>query len=189
MASTNIDAIFGQIQKDFIEISKQAAREAAKKAQKDVVEKADQFIFEYYGEYAPRRYTRLMELYKLVEPIYEESESANGITIEFGVKYNPSNIAGIHKSYSKYRQGGSRWIPRNSGEFNADKSDNGIPEAEWITGKFFEGVHPSGLIGDDSGFKGDSPDDKMQEFFDLELERNIGAYIDEAMWRAVSAYF
>ena len=47
MAGTNIEAIFGQIEKDFVELSKNAARSAANKAQKDIQNKADKFVEEY----------------------------------------------------------------------------------------------------------------------------------------------
>lgn len=189
MASTNIDAVFRQIEKDFIEISKKAAQEAATKAQADVRKKADQFISEYYDEYAPEYYKRKYALYKLVEKVYEVSESADGIMIEFGVKYNSSNIAGVHKSNSWYRQSGTHWIPRLSGDFDFDSQNNGIPESTWITEKFLEGIHPSGAIGDDGGFRGQSPDKKMQEFFDQELNDKISAYMNEALLSAVKAYF
>lgn len=190
MASTNIDEVFRQIEKDFVEISKNAAKEAATKAQEDVRKKADQFIDEYYAEYSPSYYKkRLYALYKLVERVYEVSESADGVMIEFGVKYNSSNIAGVHSSNSPYHKGGGRWIPRNSGEFNADSSDNGIPEAPWITNKFLEGIHPSGSIGNDGGVQRRSPDNKMQEFFDKELDDKVSAYMNEALLSAIKAYF
>ena len=47
MAATNIDEVFKKIEKDFVELSKTAARNAATKAQKDIAEKADRFIDEY----------------------------------------------------------------------------------------------------------------------------------------------
>lgn len=190
MASTNVDKIFRQIEKDFVKLAKEAAKEAANKAQKDVRQKADQFIDEYYDEYSPERYKRKHALYKLVERVYKESESADGIMIEFGVKYNPSNITGVHKSNSWYRQGGTSWIPRLSGDFDFDSGNNGIPEAPWITEKFLSGIHPSGLIGDDGGIKkGKSPDEKMQEFFDIELDNKLQSYMNEALLSAVKKYF
>ena len=189
MASTNIDEIFCQIEKDFIEISKKAAREAATKAQKDVKVKAARFIREYYKDYTPKQYKRTHALFKLVENVYEESSSGNGIMIEFGVEYNPSNITGVHKSNSWYRQSGTHWIPRLSGEFDFDSQNNGIPEAEWITKNFLEGIHPSGKIGDSGAHYGEAPDKKMQEFFDKELDNKVNAYMQEALWRAINTYF
>ena len=190
MASTNIDKIFRQIEKDYIKLAKEAAQKAATKAQKEVRQKADQFIDEYYDEYAPYYYNRKYALYKLVEDVYEESSSAKGIMIEFGVKYNSSNIAGAHKSNSWYRKSGTRWIPRLSGDFDFDSQNNGIPQAEWITEKFLAGQHPSGKIGDDGGIECfGSPDEKMQKFFDTELNNKLTSYMSEALLSAVKTYF
>jgi hypothetical protein len=191
MATTNIDAIFNKIEQDFIKISKEAAKKAATKAQKDIKEKADQFIGEYY-DYTPKRYkkNRKHALYDLVEKVYEESESSSGVTIEFGIKYDHSKIEGLHKSNSRYRQSGSEWIPRLSADFNFDSGDNGIPSAEWITNKFLEGIHPSGLIGNDGGHKDKkSPDKKMQEFFNTELQQKVNRYMTEELLSAVKKYF
>lgn len=190
MATTNLDAFFSQIEKDFIKLSKEAAQKAAKRAQEDIKQKADRFIDEYYASYQPKAYKRKMALYRLVERVYEESESSNGITIEFGVKYDHSKIEGVHQSNSRYHQSGSDWIPRLSSSFSFDSGDNGIPSAEWITNKFLEGIHPSGLIGDNGGHKDSkSPDQKMQEFFDSELNNKVGSYMQEALLSAVKAYF
>lgn len=189
MASTNVDKIFRQIEKDFVKLAKDAAREAANRAQTDVERKADQFIDEYYGEYSPNRYMRKHALYNLIEPVYEEFDSKKGITIEFGVKYNASNIEGVHKSNSWYHQSGDHWIPRLSGDFDFDSQNNGIPQAEWITEKFLSGIHPSGQVGDDGGKKFVSPDEKMQAFFDTELNSKLTSYMNEALLGAVKKYF
>lgn len=189
MAATNIDEIFSQIQKDFVELSKNAARKAADKAQKEIRAKADKFIKEYYA-YSPKVYKRTYSLYKLVENYYAESDSGNGIEIEFGIKYNPSNISGVHRSNSWYHQTGTRWIPRLSDDFDFDSQNNGIPSATWITNKFIEGIHPSGRIGDDGGISdGMSPDTKMQQFFDTELEDLVISYINKSLLDSVAAYF
>lgn len=190
MASTNIDRIFGQIEKDFVELSKKAAREAAKKAQEDIKEHADKFIREYYS-YQPKVYKqRKKALFKLVERFYEESSTSNGLMIEFGVQYNPSNITGVHQSNSWYHQSGTNWIPRLDREFSFDSQNNGIPSAEWITEKFLSGIHPSGKIGDDGGVAdAQSPDEKMQKFFDQELDDIVISYMDTALMDAIKTYF
>lgn len=183
MAATNIDAIFEQIEKDFVELSKNAARSAANKAQKDIKQKADKFIDEYY-QYKPKIYKkRQYALYKLVQKYYKESETAKGMVIEFGVKYDASKIKGIHKSSSLLHQSGNKWISRNDSGFHWDRGDNGIPEPEWITNKFLEGEHPWAQTDDQS------PDDKMQDFFDTELVNLIGNYMNDALTDAVAAYF
>lgn len=183
MASTNGDQIFAQIESDFAELAKRAAREAATKAQKDIRKKADKFIKEYYA-FQPKVYkNRKHALYKLVENYYDARETAGSVEIEFGVTYNPGNIAGIHKSNSRYHQGGSKWISRNDPNFNWDGKNNGIPEADWITGQFLAGVHPW------SGADSQSPDEKMQKFFDTELESLINGYISSSLLNAIREYF
>lgn len=189
MASTNVDKIFRQIKKDYIQLAKNVAKEAANEAQADIQEKADSFIDEYYSEYSPKRYKRKKALYNLVEPIYRETESKNGILFEFGIRYNPSNIEGVHKSNSWYRQSGTHWIPRLSGDFDFDSKNNGIPQASWITENFLSGIHPSGLVGDDGGSKFTSPDEKMQKFFESELGDKITSYAQTALWSALEKYF
>ena len=184
MASTNIDIVLKQIEADFVELSKNAAKSAAKKAQTDIEQKADKFIDEYY-EFVPRLYKkRQMALYKLVEEYYKEKESGKGITIEFGVLYNPGNIKGLHRSMSRFHQSGGKWIPRASfTPNNWNSSANGIPEPEWITKKFLAGEHPWAAT------DAQSPDDKMQDFFDTELDSMVVGYLHSALMGAVAAYF
>lgn len=189
MASTNIEKAFRKIEKDFVKIAKEAAKDAAEMAQKDIRQKADEFIDEYYAEYQPEVYKRKYALYKLVEGVYKERENAKGLTIEFGVLYNASNISGVHESNSWYRQSGTRWIPRLSSDFDFDSSNNGIPEAPWIMDKFIHGIHPSGYIGESGGVKFKSPDAKMQSFFDKQLNKRIKSYMNDALMRAVEKYF
>lgn len=193
MANTNIDEVFKQIEKDFVELSKTAARNAATKAQRDIQKKADQFIDEYYASYKPVWYHRKKKaLYKLVEKYYKEEPNKNGIKIEFGVKYIPEKISGIHRSYSPYHQGGGAWISRASDadSFNFNSGSNGIPDAEWIANKFIEGIHPSGKLGDDDGFRdARSPDTKMQNFFDKELPDLVMTYMNKYLLSLVKYYF
>ena len=183
MADTNIDAIFKEIEKDFVKLSKDAARSAANKAQEDIRQKADKFIDEYY-QYKPKRYTqRKYALYKLVQKYYKEKEHANGITIEFGVEYDSSQIKGLHQSSSPFHQSGDKWISRDSSGFNWNGGDNGIPEAEWITNKFLAGEHPWAQTDSQSS------DEKMQDFFDAELDKLVEDYISSSLMGAISEYF
>ena len=188
---SNIDEIFKQIEKDFEVLSEKAARSAAIKAQKDISKKADQFIKEYYASYSPKWYHRTYALYDLVEDYYKETDKNNGITIEFGITYNPSKLSGVHRSYSPYHQGGGAWISRtNKDKFDFNSGNNGIPQPEWITDNFLKGIHPSGKLGDDGGqCDAKNPDAKMQDFFNKELESMVNQYISTALWEAVSKYF
>ena len=190
MATTNINEIFHQIEKDFLKLSKEAARMAAKRAQSKIAIQADKFISDYYDEYKPSAYKRQNALFKLVQDYYKERVVKNGTKIEFGIEYNPAKIRGLHKSNSPFHQHGGQWISRNDSGFDFNSGDNGIPEPEWITNKFLAGEHPSGLIGDDRGIKvGRSPDEKMQEFFDTQLEDMISDYMQSALMDAVVKYF
>lgn len=193
MAATNIDKVFKQIEKDFVELSKNAARNAATKAQRDIKEKADKFIDEYY-EYKPKWYgkSRKKALYKLVQKYYQETTTNKGIIIEFGIQYTPSKIYGVHKSYSPYHKSGNNWVSRanDPDNFHFDKGDNGIPEATWITDNFIEGIHPSGKLGDDRGVQDlHSPDEKMQKFFDKELGNLVMNYMNKYLLDLVKYYF
>ena len=191
MADTNIDEIFNSIEKDFVKLSANAARSAANKAQKNIREKADRFIDEYYASYQPKWYRRKYALYKLVQNYYKEKQNGKGLKIEFGVTYDASRINGLHKSNSWWHQSGSEWISRtDSGRFNLNGQDNGIPSPEWITNNFLEGIHPSGKLGDKYGIKDSmSPDDKMQKFFDTELGDLVGEYMNKYLLDAVASYF
>lgn len=192
MAATNIDEVFAQIEKDFVLLSQSAARGAANKAQKDIQKKADKFIDEYYASYSPKWYRRKKHLYKLIQRYYREDETSKGITIEFGIEYSSAKIRGLHKSYSYWHQGGGEWISRmkNADSFNFDSKNNGIPDADWITNKFLEGIHPSGILGDDGGAKdAQSPDEKMQKFFNEELSDIVMSYMNKNLLDLIKVYF
>lgn len=187
MAVTNVGDFFSQIEENFIEITKNAARTAAKQAQKDIKKKADQFISEYY-QY-PTQYDRLYALYNIVDDYYSESDGGSGIAIQFGVTYDPSKL-GQHTSNSWYRQSGASWIPRMHGDFDFDSQNNGMPSSAWIVDKFWSGIHPSGKIGDNSGHKDQmSSDQKMQHFFDGELQGKVNSYLQSAFYSELSKYF
>ena len=188
MAATNIENIFSQIKKDFVKLSKDAARDAAKKAQIDIATQANKFISEYY-EYKPKVYkNRKNALYKLVQRYYKEKETKRGMVIEFGVEYNPTKIKNLHTSNSWWHRTGTKWIPRGSSGFNEDGQDNGIPEPEWITNNFLAGVHYEFADGRKIQ-DAQSPDEKMQSFFDNQLDNLIGSYMSTALYDAVRTYF
>ena len=192
MAATDIDKVFAKIEKDFVLLSQSAARGAANKAQKDIQKKADKFIDEYYASYDPKWYHRKCHLYKLVQRYYREDKTHRGILIEFGVEYSSSKIRGLHKSYSWRHQSGDAWVSRKRDEdsFHFNAGDNGIPEAEWITEKFLHGIHPSGKLGDEDNIEiKPSPDDKMQHFFNTELQDLVMSYMNKNLLDLAKGYF
>lgn len=191
MAATDIDKVFTQIEKDFVLLSKSAARGAATKAQKDIAVKADKFIGEYYASYDPKWYHRKYHLYKLVQKYYRETNTSKGIVIEFGIEYSSSKIRGLHQSYSWRHKSGNKWVSQymDKDSFHFDKGDNGIPEPEWITDNFLEGIHPSGNK-DEIGQKDNkSPDQKMQTFFNKELDGLVMKYMHKNLLNLVKIYF
>lgn len=191
MAVTDIDAVFAQIEKDFVLLSQSAARGAAAKAQKDIAAKADKFITEYYASYDPKWYHRKHHLYKLVQKYYREDKTTKGIVIEFGIEYSASKIRGLHKSYSWRHRSGDKWVSqyRDRDSFHFDKGDNGIPEPEWITDNFLEGIHPSGKAREIGKKDNQSPDQKMQKFFNNELQNLVMGYMHKNLLDLTRAYF
>lgn len=194
MADINLNEFFKNIERDFVKLSEDAARTAANKAQKDIRTKADKFIAEYYlyrpAVYRDRRYA----LYHLVEDYYHETATASGIVIEFGVFYKPSNIRGVHRSKSKFHQSGRTWIPRNNEAFNFNTGNNGIPDHRWITDNFLDGVHPYPYKKDGKWEYTEIEDsqssrEKMDQFFDIELEGLVLTYMNTALLNAIRSYF
>ena len=61
--------------------------------------------------------------------------------------------------------------------------ENGIPEAEWITNQFLEGIHPW------ASQDPQSPDEKMQDFFDTELNNLVMNYMQQHLLSNIRTYF
>lgn len=179
MAVQGLDAAFAAIIKDCQAIAVEAVKNAAKKTQKDILKEADNYLQRYYGNYTPKRYKRTHQLKNAIKPVLEDHSTGNGTSIEVGVEYNSGTLKGYY-SNSWYHQTGTHWIGRDSGDFDFDSRNNGIPEPEWILGNFLEGEH-GGAHKD-----GESTNRLMQEFFDVQLAGRIEKYVQEELFAAIA---
>ena len=176
MAWDNIDDALNEIKKDATKIVRDAVRKAAVQAQKEVIKTADACLETYYRMYKPKKYKRTYNLHKAITPIFEE-KAGRRVNLEFtiGVRYDANKLIGLYKSNSWYHQTGTHWISRDSGDFDFDSGNNGIPEPWWILENYLEGVHPGGTT-DPVG-----TDAFMSNFFEHVLPDKINDYIVGSM--------
>jgi hypothetical protein len=179
MAVQGLDAAFAAIINDCQAIAVEVVENAARKTQKDILKEADNYLQKYYSNYKPKRYKRTHQLKKAIKPVFENKSGANGVSIEVGVEYNSGALKGYY-SNSWYHQTGTHWISRDSGDFDFDSQNNGIPQPEWIMNNFLEGVHP--WAQDD----GESTNTLMKEFFDVQLAGRIEQYVQEELFAAIA---
>ena len=179
MAVQGLDAAFAAIIKDCQAIAVEAVKNAAKKTQKDILKEADNYLQRYYGNYTPKRYKRTHQLKNAIKPVLEDHSTGNGTSIEVGVEYNSGALKGYY-SNSWYHKTGTHWIGRDSGDFDFDSQNNGIPEPEWILNNFLEGIHPWAQT--DS----ESTNSLMEEFFDVQLANRIEKYVQEELFAAIA---
>ena len=179
MAVKDFDTAFAAIVKDCQAIAVEAVKNAASKTQKDILKEANDYLQRYYRNYTPTRYKRTYRLKNAIKPVFEEKSGSSNISIEVGVEYNSGALKGYY-SNSWYHQSGTHWISRDSGDFDFDSQNNGIPEPEWIMNNFLEGIHP--WAQDD----GESTNSLMQEFFDVQLASRIEKYVQEELLAAIA---
>jgi hypothetical protein len=179
MAVQGLDAAFAAIIKDCQAIAVEAVKNAASKTQKDILQEADNYLQQYYRNYTPKKYKRTRQLKNAIKPVFEDKSGPNGISIEVGVEYNSGALKGYY-SNSWYHQSGTHWISRDSGDFDFDSQNNGIPEPEWIMNNFLEGVHPWAQE------DGESTNSLMKEFFDVQLSGRIEKYVQEELFAAIA---
>ena len=177
MAVQDFDTAFAAIIDDCQAIAAEAIRHAAKKTQADIIKEADNYLQRYYRNYTPKRYKRTKQLKNAIKPIIEDHSNGSKISIEVGVEYN----SGLLKYYSNswYHKTGTHWIGRDSGDFDFDSQNNGIPEPEWIMNNFLEGIHPWAQT------DAESTNSLMQRFFDVQLDRHINKYVQEELFAAI----
>lgn len=179
MAGQDLDAAFAAIIKDCRAVAVEAVKNAAKKTQNDILKEANDYLQRYYNNYRPKRYKRTYKLKNAIKPIIEDHSTNNTTSIEVGVEYNSGSLKGYY-SNSWYHQTGTHWIERDSGDFDFDSRNNGIPEPEWILNNFLEGVHPWAQTDDES------TNSLMEEFFDVQLAGRIEKYIQEELFTAIA---
>ena len=179
MAVQGFDDVFAAIIQDCQAIAAEAVKNAAIKTQKDILKEADDYLQRYYSNYKPKRYKRTYQLKNAIKPIIKDHSTSKGISIEVGVEYN----AGALKNYysnSWYHQTGTHWIGKDSGDFDFDSQNNGIPEPAWILNNFLEGIHPWAQT------DGESTNSLMEDFFDVQLPNRIGQYVQEELFAAIA---
>lgn len=181
MAGKSIDDAFAAIIKDCQAVAVEAVKNAAKKAQKDILKEAEDYLQRYYNNYPrPKRYKRTNHLKYAITPVFEDTSTTDRLSIEVGVEYDSNKLKNHYYSNSWYHQTGTHWIPRKSGDFDFDSQNNGIPEPEWIMNNFLEGIHPWAQTDNES------TNSLMEEFFDTQLAGRIKQYIDEELFAAIT---
>ncbi len=196
MAKTDVNQIFQDMIDDAVGIVSGAVKDAAKQVQKDIMRRAEENLQEYYDSHDPSIYKRTYRLRRSILPYYADRSSSKHISIEVGVQYKSSALAGAYRSNSWYHQSGGSWIERHSSDFKFDSQGNGIPEPNWIFENFYEGIHPitKVVVGQDGRRdyqyiekKTKSQHELMKEFFDKELtDKVLNAYFMDALSAIIS---
>lgn len=179
MAGQSIDEVFATIVKDCQIVATEAVKNAAKKAQNDILKEADSYLQKYYSNYSPKQYKRTYRLKRAILPYWADRSGRTGISIEVGVQYKSSALAGTYRSNSKFHQSGNVW--REVTDHSHITSDNGIPEPDWILDNFLQGVHP--WAQEDS----ESTKSLMEEFFNTQLPNHIEQYVQEELINAIAS--
>lgn len=186
MAGQSIDATFAAILKDCQAVAVEAVKNAAKKAQDDIMQEAQSYLQKYYTGYKPTSYRRTKYLKNAITPIFEDNSAGNRFSFEVGVKYDANKLKNHYFSNSRFHESGDTW--RSVTDHYKFSSDNGIPEPEWIMENFLKGIHP--ITEFDEGKdqyvykpKKDSvsTNSLMKNFFNKQLEQRINQYIREEM--------
>ena len=179
MARKSIDSTFAAILRDCQTIAVEAVKDAAKKAQDDILKEAKTYLQHYYDNYKPSKYKRTYRLKRAILPYWADRTGKNGISIEVGVQYKSSALHGIYTSNSRFHQSGDVW--RVVTDHSHVTGDNGIPEPEWILNNFLSGQH--------GGYQQDfnSTNTLMLDFFENELPKRIEQYVQESLWNAITS--
>jgi hypothetical protein len=173
--------VFDDILNNSQEIVVKAVKNAALKAQNDVIKEAKTYLQEYYSNFSPKMYKRTYRLKRAILPYWADRSSGGKVAIEVGVQYKASALKGAYRSNSWYHQHGDVWIDRMRGDFNYNSPNNGIPEPEWILNNFLHGQH--------GGYQQDfnSTITLMEEFFENELPNRIGQYVESELFAAITS--
>lgn len=188
MAVQGLDAAFAAIIKDCQAVAVEAVKNAAKKAQEDIIKEAESCLAQYYKNYPnPKMYKRTERLKRAIVPYWADKSGKNGISIEVGVQYKSGALKGAYRSNSRFHQSGDVWKSVTSTDGysldipNPEKigSDNGIPEPHWVLENYLEGIHPWAQTDDQS------TNTLMTKFFDDELPNRISQYVEDSLFDAI----
>lgn len=188
MAGQSIDEAFAAIIKDCQAVAVEAVKNAAKKAQNDIVKEANSYLQKYYNNYKPRKYKRKYKLNNAINPILEDNTSNDSISIEVGVEYDSTKLKGLYTSNSRFHQSGDVW--RSVTDHSKFSPDNGIPQPEWIMNNFLEGIHPITERNGDNYIYNPQKDTEstnslMEDFFDTQLLNHIEQYVQNELFDAI----
>lgn len=187
MAGKNSNDTFSAIMDDLQAIAAEAITKAAKKAQEDIMNEADNYLQRYYSGYKPKKYKRTKSLKKAIKSIYKDNGIGKGGSIEIGVEYDASSLIGAYKSNSWYHQTGTTWIPRSSGLFDPDSQNNGISSPSWILENYMEGIHKWGDGPGEQHRDIESTNALMEKFFNTQLPNRINQYIGDELFRVITS--
>lgn len=179
MAVKSLDAAFDAIIKDCQAVAVEAVKNAAKKAQTDIVKETESYLQKYYRNYTPTVYKRTYRLKRAMFPYWADKTGKNGISIEVGVQYKSSALNGAYRSNSPWHQSGDTW--HSVTDYSKFSSDNGIPEPDWVLNNFLEGVHPWAQT------DRESTNSLMEKFFENELPNKIDQYVSESLFAAITS--
>ena len=188
MAGRGLGLSFKSIVDDYQAVAAEAIKKAATKAQEDIMEEAYDYLQKYYDSHKLRRYVRTNQLKNAIKPIFNDNSTSGTIDIEIGVRYDSNALRGAYSSNSWYHKSGTKWISRNSGDFDFDSQNNGIPQPEWILDNFLLGIHQWGDGPGEKEVRSDiSTNTLMKEFFDVHLPKRIDEYMNTELLNAITS--
>ena len=167
-------------------IALEAAKDAAHKGQKDVMDEENKYLQEYYSAYSPKMYQRKHALRRAMMPYWGDKSGTSSVSITIGITYNAGALKGAYRSNSAWHQSGSVWktVPLNKrfNPYSKDfSSDYGIPDPNWILDNYLAGEH-GGVYNDGQG-----TEEKMNKFFDNKLPNQVEEYFRTALFTAIAS--
>ncbi len=191
MADKSVEKLFAEILKDYKEVTFEAMKKAAIRAQTDIIDQAHSYLEQYYKNYTPKWYRRKKNLQRAIVPVYKFNKTRRRFNFTIGVEYDDSKLDGLYKSNSPFHQSGNVW--RSSGfpivgfgpeykqaiKFDPERSDNGVPESDWILDNYLVGIHPWG--------KQDRKKTtfQMEYFIRKQIPKRINGYVREELFDIV----
>ena len=160
--------VFDQVEKEYVARMKAAFATAAKKATEAIKADYKEQVLDlavkgYYDEYDPKRYKdRTYSLYD----IFKVNVQIDGNTISLDSIAN-SDMIPQHKSNSRFHKSGKKWKDYYS---RNNKSNNGMPQSDWIFEQFVEGIHPGRWLHQGLGMTFDD------SYYGIPIEKRIEQY-------------
>lgn len=172
----SLEQAIDNVSKQLNNITRQTAKDVARKLKEDMRKQAKTVVKHYYDSYRPEWYSRTYALYHSYKVLNETRDNKVSVIVEF----DPLLIQGEHQSHSQYHQSGDVWKSIDWPDETPTGNNYGIPGAEWILNNFWEGLHPITTGNKYKGFtwnpKKDtsSPQDLFEEFIN-------GGYVENTL--------